>query len=123
MNKYLVLAMIGSVAACNNEPVKSTIYQAPVVTAAQQEKADRAMAKEISDKIYEATNKQFCAQFKSDKGCTPETCVMSTDDSGRCIVYKQVPGNVCQNKNQCSVGEMCLIDNPKSLTGKCVKIK
>ena len=123
MNKILILALIGSVAACNNEPAKSTIYQAPVITAAQQEKADRAAAKVISDKIYEAENKQFCAKFKDDKGCTPETCVMSTDDSGRCIVYKRVPSNVCQNKLQCSVGEMCLIDNPKLLTGKCVRIK
>lgn len=119
----ILLALLGLM-ACSREPVSQTVaYQAPVAAKPTQDQLDRAAAKVIDEKIRAAEIKQFCTQFKDDKGCTSDTCVMSTDDSGRCIVYKRVPGNICQNSKQCSVGEMCLIENPKLLTGKCVKIK
>lgn len=32
-------------------------------------------------------------------------------------------GQTCTNSSQCGVGEMCLIDQPNTWQGKCVKIK
>ena len=109
MNKFAIVmfALIGSVAACDNELIKSTNYQAtPIVTAPtnlrhidspEEERVNMAMAEEIDDKIRAAKTKQFCAKFKHDRGCATSDgdvangCVMSTDSTGRCIVIKRLP--------------------------------
>lgn len=61
----------------------------------KQEKANWDMAEKIANKINEAERKKFCNELQKDRSCETKTgdiakgCVLTTDDSGRCVILKR----------------------------------